>query len=254
MRCIDCSHASRRDARGRGPRPDHPERVGILARAARRIAILAGRGLDSARTIVQRDLQFSDRFTVSQLDTTTGRLSAPLDSGSVRAMSGAGLSWIAELEAVAGGVTLKLWDAATGALRQQGAYPADVGGVGDSRLTIHRLSDQIVNWTGGTGISATRLAFKMKNGTEDAIWRVDIDGANLTRVSRSGQTVAFTPAWSPDGSTIAYSEYRDGRKILYLQKLATGTRTAVTSMGKGDLRTARTSRRMEPTCGVHLCS
>ena len=43
--------------------------IGITgsSRAQPGLVVLAGRGLDSARTIVQRDLQNSDRYTVSPL-------------------------------------------------------------------------------------------------------------------------------------------------------------------------------------------
>ena len=205
------------------------------SRAQPGLVVLAGRGLDSARMIVQRDLQNSDRFTVSTLFDSAGTLITPLDSASLKGITGPGLSWVVELQRSGSGVSVRLWDATTSVVRQQAAAAVDLSGTGDTRITIHRVSDQVVNWTGGIGIAATRIAFKMKNGTEDAIWRVDVDGANLARVSRSG-FVSFTPAWHPDGSTIAYSEYRgitDGRWHLYLQKLATGTRTEVTSMAPG---------------------
>ncbi len=197
------------------------------------LVVLAGRGLDSVRMIVQRDLQNSDRYTVSPLVDSAGRLAAPLDSVALSGIAGPGLSWVVELQASGNAVSVKLWDATTGAMRYQAISIVDLSGAGDTRITIHRISDQVVNWTGGIGIAATRIAFKMKNGAEDAIWRVDADGVNLARVSRTGYYTQ-TPAWHPDGSAISFSEYRDGRWHLILQKLLTGTRTEVTSMGTGD--------------------
>ena len=198
------------------------------------IAVLAGRGLDSVRTIVQRDLQNSDRFTVAALTDSVGTLSAAFDSVSARSLTG--LFYVVELQPVANGVAVNLWDVTTGVVRQRALYGVDPSGSGDSRITIHRVSDQIVNWTGGIGIAATRIAFKMKNGIEDAIWRIDNDGTNLVRVSRGGGgAYTMTPAWSPDGTMVSYSEHRDSRWTLYIQKLATGTRTAVTSMAPGDM-------------------
>lgn len=194
------------------------------------IAVLAGRGLDSVRTIVQRDLQNSDRFSVASLTDSAGTLSAALDSVALRGITG--LTWVVELQVAGNGVAMKLWDVAKGTVRQQATSVIDISGAGDTRITIHRVSDLVVNWTGGVGIAATRIAFKMKNGREDAIWRIDSDGANLVRVTRTG--ITMTPAWSPDGGTIAYSENRDGRWTLYLQRLTTGTLTAMTSMAPGD--------------------
>ena len=208
--------------------------IGITgsSRAQPGLVVLAGRGLDSARTIVQRDLQNSDRYTVSPLVDSAGSLRAPLDSVALSGIAGPGLSWVVELQASGNAVSVKLWDAATGAMRYQAISIVDLSGAGDTRITIHRISDQVVNWTGGIGIAATRIAFKMKNGTDDAIWRVDADGANLARVSRT-RYYTQTPAWHPDGSAIAFSEYRDGYWHLVLQKLLSGTRTELTGVGAG---------------------
>ena len=194
------------------------------------LVVLAGRGIDSVRVIVQRDLTFSDRYTIAQLTDSVGTLKGPFNPV---ALLGLNYTWAVELQPAINGVEVKLYDIATGAIRHQETRPADLTGVGDSRMTIHRISDLIVSWTGGVGIAATRIAFKGKNGTDDGIWRIDSDGANLVRVTRS--SITMSPAWSPDGGTIAYSEHRDdGRWHLFLQKLATGTRTELTSTALGD--------------------
>jgi TolB protein len=208
----------------------NPVVVGVtgVSRAQPGIAVLAGRGLDSVRAIVQRDLQNSDRFTVALLTDSTGTLVAPFDPAAVK---GTGLTWVVELQPAVNGVELKLWDVASGTVRQQATRALDARGIGDSRITIHQASDQIVNWTGGLGIAATRIVFKMKNGAEDAIWRIDADGANLVPVWRS--KINITPTWSPDNSAIAYSENSDSRWTLYVQKLSTGTRTAVATQSPG---------------------
>ncbi len=199
------------------------------------LIVLAGPGLDSVRTIVQRDLMNSDRFTVVPLSDSAATLRAPIDTSLLRSLGPT--SWLVELQPAINGIELRLYDVPTGLVRQHATMPADIRGVGDTRITIHRVSDQVVNWTGGIGIAATRVAFKWHNGTDDAIWRIDSDGANLVRVTtRQSPGCCFysTPAWSPDGGAIAYSENRDGRWTLYIQKLASGTPTAVTSSSPGD--------------------
>lgn len=191
------------------------------SRGRQSLVVLAGRGLDSVRTIVERDLEFSDRYTVVHASDATVTLSGPFNP---LALKESGVNWVVELQLAPGGVFVKLYDMATGAIRQQGAATLDAGGIGDTRITIHRVSDQIVAWIGGVGIAATRIAFK--NGKDSAIWRIDSDGANVVRVSRAG-SLTMTPAWSPDGSLLAYSEHRDGSWVLYLQRLNTGTRNVV---------------------------
>lgn len=195
------------------------------------LVVLAGRGIDSVRAIVQRDLTNSDRFTMAQLSDSLGTLRAPFDPASLKGLN---YTWAVELQPALNGVDVKLYDLATGTVRQQATRPADLSGVGDTRMTIHRISDLIVGWTGGVGMAATRISFKGKNGADDAIWRIDSDGANQVRVTPRGPGFMMSPAWNPDGSSIAYSENRDGRWTLYVQKLASGTRTAVTSSSSGD--------------------
>jgi TolB protein len=60
----------------------------------------------------------------------------------------------------------------------------------------------------------------------DAIWSVDSDGANLTRVSR-GAGIALSPTWAPNGRSIAYNEMRDYGGVIVLQNAATGSRQTV---------------------------
>ncbi len=186
------------------------------------LVVLAGRGIDSVRTIVQRDLENSDRYTIPHLNDTTGTMNGPFDP---RALKDANVNWAVDLEPASGGVSVKLYDMSTGTVQQQATMPVDLSGVGDTRLGIHRVSDQIVSWIGGVGIAATRIAFK--NGKDGTIWRIDSDGANAVRVSKPG-VLTFSAAWSPDGSYIAYTEIRDGW-VLYLQRLSTGTRNVVPS-------------------------
>jgi TolB protein len=195
------------------------------------LIVLAGPGLDSVRNIVQRDLMNSDRFTVVPLGDSAATLRAPIDTSLLRSLGPT--SWLVEIQPAINGVELRLYDVPTGLVRQHATMPADIRGIGDTRITIHRVSDQVVNWTGGIGIAATRVAFKWHNGNDDAIWRIDSDGANVARVSPAGR-ITMTPAWSPDGGTIAYSEVRDFHWTLYLQKLASGTRTVLTSSSPGD--------------------
>jgi len=58
----------------------------------------------------------------------------------------------------------------------------------------------------------TRIAFVRRNGFEQDIWSVDTNGSDLRRMTevhagrdRCVVRLAFSPAWSPDGSEIAYS-------------------------------------------------
>jgi TolB protein len=204
-------------------------RLGITYSAGARpgIVVVAGAGLDSVRAIIERDLDYSDRFEIARVSESVARGATPAQL--LQAFKAAGITWAVELQAASGGVTVKLHELAASSVRQQGTRPVSTSGAGEDRLPVHRISDEIVQWaTGGVGIAATRMLFSMGND----IHRIDSDGANLVRVSR-GNGFARSAAWSPDGSRVAFSEQRDYAGVIIVQNLATGSRQTVPTAGTG---------------------
>lgn len=196
------------------------------------IVVVAAPGLDSVRAIIERDLGFSDRFEVIFLPDSATRLSGPPPLGVYRVL---GALQVVELQLASGGIEVKLHDVPKSAVVQQGVRLMDRSGVGDGRLAIHRVSDEIVSWvTGAPGIAATRILVKLERGdrTDDGIWRVDSDGANLTRVSRTGG-ITQSPVWHPDGNRVAFTEMRDHVGTIILQSLSTGTRVTIPTTTSG---------------------
>jgi TolB protein len=196
------------------------------------IVVTAAPGLDSVRAIIQRDLQFSDRFEVIVLPDSSTRLTGAPQLGIYKLL---GAAVVVELQVAPGGIEVKLHDATTGSVTQQGIRTLDRTGAGDARLAIHRVSDEIVAWvTGAKGIAATRILVKLSrgDGTDDGIWRVDSDGQNLVRVSRPGG-ITQSPVWHPDGTRVAFTEMRDHVGTIILQSLATGSRVTVPTTTSG---------------------
>lgn len=196
------------------------------------IVVLPAPGLDSVRAILRRDLDFSDRFEV---------LAIPDSGESAGAVRGAvnyalyrtlGATLAVELVPSAGQTTVRLHDLALERVRQEATVMLDPSGVGESRMAVHRVADDILKWvTGLQGVAATRVLF-LNNG-DKRIYRVDSDGYGVSPVTPANVT-AISPAWSPDGTRFAYTQLGgEGPGAIILQSLATGTRLTVPTTNSG---------------------
>ncbi|MCL4867175.1 MAG: hypothetical protein KJZ47_14875, partial [Gemmatimonadales bacterium] len=187
-----------------------PVRVGIDYRPGirPRVVILPAVGLDSVRSIVGRDLDYSDRFEVVVLPQAEPAAS-PLLGGQPPALNyelyrSLSASWAVQLERAAGGMalTVRLHDLTADVVRRDTTLAVDISGAGEGRMDLHRLSDALVEWISGQrGIAATRFLY-VERGSQ-RIHRVDSDGHAVVPMSPGGAT-ALAPQWSPDGSKFTY--------------------------------------------------
>ena len=184
---------------------------------------------DSIRAIVQRDLDYSDRFTLLPVDTTD-----PFAFRMAGAAAGLNYSLFARLNAAAvveitqigGGVHVALHDVSHGQVVNVGERVLSGNPLSrDWRLGVHQTSDEIERWIyGQKGIAATRIAYLRGN----SIRIIDSDGADEITVPTDGD--GFAPAWSPNGSTLVYSTYGPASHLVLLD-LATGrSRTLITAL------------------------
>ncbi len=80
----------------------------------------------------------------------------------------------------------------------------------DWRSAVHQFADDIVlQFTGEPGVAQTRIAFIGQSGRNKDLYLMDYDGARLTRLTND-QSIALSPAWSPDGSLLLFTSYRGG--------------------------------------------
>ncbi len=209
-------------------RPPDGVRVGIEYRPGFRpaVVVLPGRGADSARAIVARDLDYSDRFDVITLG--TGDSAAVGVGAGGRTLNYAlfrtlGAEYVVEVGAEGAATVVRLHDVVAGTVRgeQRYSFPAafDVG----FRLAVHRASDEIVRWITGTpGYAASQLLFLV----DRRLHRVDSDGAGVQQLSAAGEEI-LSPTWSPDGSRFAYTRFGAGTGAILVQSVTSGQRTTV---------------------------
>jgi TolB protein len=233
---------------------DRGVRIGIIYRPGVRPGLVMlprpGMGLDSVRAMVARDLDYSDRFEVITLPggdsirlagSPTSKRGTGRRSGGTAATGGAqsgstlnyplyqalGADFALDITAAGDTTVATLHDIAAAGIRRTVRARLPRPGDPDFRIAVHRLADQALQAALGTpGIAATRVLF-VKDGK---VYEIDQDGADQKLVSSTNRQ-AMSPAWGSDGRQIAYMEFQAGKGWLYLQEMATGQRTAVSTTG-----------------------
>ena len=94
-----------------------------------------------------------------------------------------------------------------------------------TRVTAHKIADDIYEkLIGARGAFATRIAYVTKAGNEYRLEVADADGEGTNVALRSKEPI-ISPAWSPDGTKVAYVSFENKKPVVYVQNLVTRERT-----------------------------
>jgi TolB protein len=199
------------------------DKIGVL------VLPITGAFGDSVRAIVQRDLDYSDRFTVVPMEgNDPSAWRAPGNAAGLNYPLFASLAAAAvvEITPVGTGLHVVLHDVAGARVVNVGDYALPPTGLNrDWRLAVHRVSDEVHRWVmGQPGIAATRIAY-MRGAS---IRIVDSDGADEITVPTDPDAVS--PAWNSAGTMVVYNTFGAGGSRLMIIDLTTGrSRTLATA-------------------------
>ncbi len=98
---------------------------------------------------------------------------------------------------------------------------------GELRAVGHRIADLIYEkLTGDKGVFSTRIVYVNRQSKSFSLIVADSDGYNEQVVLRHKEPI-MSPAWSPDGSHLAYVSFETGHAAVFVQSLLTNQRKAV---------------------------
>ena len=121
-------------------------------------------------------------------------------------------------------VKIRLLDA----VKQTELFGQAVSAKNDQLRAIgHRIADLIYEkLTGDAGVFSTRIAYVNRQGKSNRLVVADSDGYGEQSVLSISEPI-MSPAWSPDGSHLAYVTFEQGHAVVYAQSLLTKQRVVL---------------------------
>ncbi len=173
--------------------------------------------------VVRADLERSGIFKIVELGPSPMGAETPPDFGRIRSRGAdaVAVGTVAPASAGRHQVQFRLFDAAKQV--SLGAQ-AMVMSPNQYRTTGHRIADYIYEkLTGEPGVFSTRIAYVLKSGSRYELQIADADGSNAQTALASKEPI-ISPAWSPDGTRLAYVSFEAKKPVVYVHSLATGQR------------------------------
>jgi TolB protein len=176
--------------------------------------------------IVQADLERSGQFrgvegAVAALDETSRPDVSPWRQKGADSLA---VGSVARLADGRFDVRFRLWDVVRGQDLGGQSYAVQAG---DLRLAAHRIADYIYEkLTGEKGVFSTRIAYITKAGNRYNLWVADADGENSQSALASPEPI-ISPAWSANGSQLAYVSFESRKPVVYVHDIASGRRRLI---------------------------
>jgi TolB protein len=194
------------------------------------IAAFADEGVAPAQVsaIIKADLERSGVFKVIDAGATLSE-NSPVDYGQWKSRGADALA-VGSVRRLSDGrleVRYKLFDtikAAELSALSNAVQPKS------TRLSAHKIADDIYQkLTGTRGAFATRIAYVTQVSPKDYRLEVaDADGEGMQVAVRSNEPI-ISPAWSPDGSKVAYVSFEQRKPVVYVQDLVSGGRKVISN-------------------------
>jgi TolB protein len=184
---------------------------------------------EQVSAVIKADLERSGVFKVIDAGSVLSE-SASIDYGAWKSR-GADALVVGSVQRLADGrlaVRYKLLDTIKSA---QLSSMSDAVAPKNTRLQAHRIADDVYEkLTGVRGVFSTRIAYVKENraGRDYRLVVADADGEG-EQVAARGREPIISPAWSPDGTKVAYVSFEDRKPVIYMQDLTTGQRRVISN-------------------------
>ena len=130
----------------------------------------------------------------------------------------------------------------------------------DDMILMHRVGDPKISPDGKWMAFAVATPDMSANRNASNIWIVSTGGGEAVQLTQSGHD--SSPAWSPDGKTLAFLSSRDGNSQVYILSMEGGEAHAVTHLSTGadlvkwspDGKTIAFTSSVYPDCKDDACN